>query len=495
MMAESSLQTDVVYTFQRNIWELAIPDGPQISIGYDTIIKSVNATSRYQVVFYLFRPFAPFLSLMASSAGSYIVNSNYAPMDKKVEYVDGNARASSPNDLGPYVLTKWVRIAGKDSELDLDANPNFWNITGGYPKTPHITFRMYSDTTALALAIRSGEVDMAFRQLSTTDIKNMMSNNNLKVWSGVGSQSWVFNFIFNEGIKPFGNADIRRAVAASLDRVTIANTVFGGLVSPLYSEMPPGLSGHIDAFKVLGDANYTYTRSMLAKYGYNENNKLVVEFWYESSGHYQQSPDLATVIKSSLEGSGVIQVNLKSADWPSISTNVRNGIMSTFYLGWFPDYVDPDDYTYPMYNSAASSSFGTGYKNPQMDALTDQARSTTDAATRNQLYAQIQMLGVQDCPMVPMFTWSPAAVTKTNVGGVIIDVTSYVRYWLIYVTTTGSAPAQLISPNYWISVDKYPIQGMGVSTHTPMAPFFVFLLEKTPVTMQAYGYLQRYNVF
>ena len=104
--------TDVVYTFYRNIWALALPDGPQLSIGYNTIIKSVNATSTYQVVFHLFQPFAPFLSLMATSGGSYIVNYKYAPIDKRVDYVDGNARASSPNDLGPYILTKWVRIAG-----------------------------------------------------------------------------------------------------------------------------------------------------------------------------------------------------------------------------------------------------------------------------------------------------------------------------------------------------------------------------------------------
>jgi len=441
---------DVVYTFNRNVWQLALPDGPQLSIGYQTIMKSVNATSRYQVVFHLFQPFAPFLSLMASSAGSYIVNRNYAPVDKRVEYVEGNARASSPMDLGPYVLTKWVRVAGKDSELDLDANPNYWNISQGYPRTPHLIFKMYSDATALALAIQNGEVDMAFRQIRTTDLKQMMTNPQLKVWSGVGSQSWVFNMYLQETKKPLDNPDIRRAIAASLDRPTIANTVFGGLVSPLYSEIPPGLAGHIDAFKVLGDANYTYTRTILAKYGYNENNKLNVEFWYESSGHYQQSPDLAAVIKSSLEGSGVISVTLKSADWPSFRQNYKNRVMQLYYMGWFPDYVDADDYTYPMYNSAANAWSATDYKNPQMDSLTDQARSTSDPTTRNQLYQQIQMLGVQDCPIIPLFTWSPAAVTKTSVGGVVIDVTSYVRYWLIYVSSSGTAPSSLQVQSYWM---------------------------------------------
>ena len=63
-------------------------------------------------------------------------------MDKAVNYVEGDARASSPNDLGPYMLTSWVRKAGKDYEMRYDANPNYWGIADGYPKTKHIFFKI-----------------------------------------------------------------------------------------------------------------------------------------------------------------------------------------------------------------------------------------------------------------------------------------------------------------------------------------------------------------
>lgn len=175
----------VKYSFDRNIG-LAIPDGPQLGLGYGDIIASVETPSKYQVVFTLKHPFAPFLSLMAFS-GSSIVNPKRAPNTpgQAVQYVDGNAVASNPNDLGPYLLTEWMRKGGKDYEMKLDANPNYWGISD--IKAKHVIIKFYSDSTALALAMRSGDIDMAFRQLASTDIKDMQSNPNLKVWQGTGA--------------------------------------------------------------------------------------------------------------------------------------------------------------------------------------------------------------------------------------------------------------------------------------------------------------------
>lgn len=429
---------DVKYSFDRSVFKIANPDGPQVGIGFSDIINGVNATSKYQVVFHLNIPFSPFLSLMACQC-SYIVNPKFAPVDKLVEYVDGNARASNPMDLGPYVLSKWVRVAGKDNEIDLNGNPNYWNASAGYPRTTHIIIKFYSDATALRLAIESGEVDIAFRQLRATDINDLKTKSNLKVWEGVGA--FIQYLVFQEKMKPFDNPEIRRAVAAAIDRPTLTKTVFLGQANPLYSMIPNGMAGHTDAYKELGDANYDFTKTALAKYGYNATNKLSLTLWYESSGHYPQSADQATVIKSSLEASGVIKVDLKNADWPSYRTNRNSEIMQMYIMGWYPDYVDADDYMFPFLHSSGSSWIHMNYKNPQMDSLIEQARAKTDLTSRNQIYAQAQTLFVKDAPIVPLFQGSAYAVSKTNVGGIYLDVTQNWRHWLVYATQTAGAPA------------------------------------------------------
>jgi len=437
---------DVKYSFDRNVFKLAIPEGPQVGIGYGDIIKSVDAMSPTQVVFHLNIPFSPFLSLMAAQS-SYIVNPKLAPEDHAVAYKEGDARASSPMDLGPYVLSSWVRVAGKDNEMRLDANPNYWNVSGGYPKTPHIIIKFYSDATTLRLAIESGEVDIAFRQLRASDINDLKTKTNVKVWEGIGA--FIQYLVFQEKMKPLDNPEIRRAIAAAVDRPTLTNTVFLGQSKPLYSMIPNGMAGHTDAFKQLGDANYAFTREALAKYGYNENNKLKLDLWYESSGHYPQSPDQATVLKSSLEGSGVIQIELKSADWPSYRVNRNQEIMQMYILGWYPDYVDADNYMFPFLHSVGGSWIHMNYNNPQMDDLINQARAKTDAAERTQLYAQAQELFAQDAPIVPLFQGTAWAVTKPNVGGVVLDISQSWRHWLVYAT---EGPAPLLQIGWLASI-------------------------------------------
>jgi ABC-type transport system substrate-binding protein len=254
----------VKYSFDRSL-SLYLDDSSQAGIGYKDIIDSVEATSKYQVVFHLKIPFAPFLSLMAFQ-GSFIVNPRLAPMDAAVNYVEGDARASNPNDLGPYTLTSWSRKAGKDYEMKYDANPNYFGIADGYPKTKHIVIRFYSDATALALAMKSGDVDMAFRQLAATDIKNLQADPTVKVWQGTGA--FIQYICFQEKIAPFDNPKVRQAIAAALNRQELVDTVFLGQAVPLYSMIPNGMAFHQDAYKTLGDANITFTVSVLQELGY-----------------------------------------------------------------------------------------------------------------------------------------------------------------------------------------------------------------------------------
>jgi ABC-type transport system substrate-binding protein len=256
----------VKYSFDRNIG-LAMPDGPQVGLGYGDIIGSVEVTGQYQVVFHLKVPFAPFLALMAFS-GSSIVNPNFAPNTPgtAVEYTDGNPRASNPNDLGPYLLSEWTRKAGKDYEMTLDANPNYFNAAA--MKNKHVIIKFYSDATALALAIKSGDIDMAFRQLTATDLKSMMTDPSVKVWEGTGA--FIQYICFQEKMAPFDNAQFRQAFAAALNRQELTQTVFLGQSVPLYSMIPNGMAFHEDAYKTVGDANLTPLVNMLHDMGYSE---------------------------------------------------------------------------------------------------------------------------------------------------------------------------------------------------------------------------------
>jgi peptide/nickel transport system substrate-binding protein len=231
---------------------------------------------------------------------------------------------------------------------------------------------------------------------------------------------------------PFNNVKIREAVAAAINRTTLVDTVFQGQAQKLYSMIPSGMFGHTDAFQAIGDPNYTRTRELLGELGYNENNKFSFTLWYESSGHYPQSQDQAVVLKSSLEASGVISVSLEGRDWPAYKVARSQEIMQAYSYGWYPDYIDPDDYIYPFVQSSGASWLHHNYASAEMDQLIAWARGNTTAAARTSLYGQIQDLMVTDVPIIPLYQSSAYAVSNLKVKGIYLDITQQWRNWLVY---------------------------------------------------------------
>jgi peptide/nickel transport system substrate-binding protein len=417
------------------------PEGMQLGLEFDGIIDSVEVASKYEVAFNLVQPFGPFLPLLASQACA-IVNPEYAggwktdwSVDDVVYYAEGDVRASHTMDLGPYNLVKWERVAGKDNEMRLEANPNYWNKGAGLPKTDVVIIKFYADATALRLAIEAGDIDVAFRHISATDIEDLKDDPDVKVWEGKGAA--IQYMIFQEdpvGTLPqLNNSVIRRALTACLNRTEVCNTVFLGQMSPLYSILPTGMLGHTEAFSELGDANYTYTKSVLADLGYNETNKLEIELWYESSGHYPSSAEQAAIYKSQFEASDVISVTLQSADWPSYREHRSEGTMHVYLYGWYPDYIDPDNYAFLYYAVWLNHHYiDRGEHYAEMKAAFDAARASSIESERVSLYAEIDGYAVEDCPVVPIWQGAAWAVTKPNIKGVYLDITQTWRIWLLY---------------------------------------------------------------
>ncbi len=422
--------TCVKWSFERNI-DMALEDGPQLNMGYGDIIDNIVVVSEYVVRFNLKIAFAPFLQLM-SCAASYIVHPDFR---NDVNYVPYNASVSvremHPNDLGPYVLTNWTRPGGTDTLMRLEKNPYYWNVAN-IPKTNTIIIQFYGTDTALASALTAGEVDIAYRHLSPAQVENFRTNTAYKVWDGVGAS--IQYMLFQQTIYPFNETRIRQGVAAALNRSNVASTVFEGTVDPLYSVVPAGMAYHDPAFEVYGDANYTFTADCLDDFGYNAGNKLVIDLWYESSGHYPSSEAQATVYKSDLEASGVITVNLHAADWPAYRQNRNNGLMPVFIYGWYPDFIDPDNYAFLPFASWLNLGYNETYPAggvAQYD-LWVEGRSAQTAAGREAAYTELQELQADEVSLIPLWQGRNNAVTKVGITGIILDITVNWRHWLVY---------------------------------------------------------------
>jgi peptide/nickel transport system substrate-binding protein len=413
-------------------------EGAFAGIALDTTINRTVVTSPYQVQFILNAPTPSFLAEVAFTP-MYPVNPNVAPLPSYhcgdtcgiVNYT-GTVATENPNGLGPYEMTNWIRTAGKDVEIDLTANPNYWNASGGIPKTKNIIIKFYTDSTSLSLALQSGTIDMAYRQLAATDYKSYESNPSFQVWSGPGA--FIQYLVFNELQAPFNNTIVREALAATINRTLITNTVFLGQAVPLYSMLPIGMIYHNEAFDVNGPPNITLAKTLLTQAGYSASNPLKFTLTYPT-GHYSSTDGIAAALKEAMEATGMVQVTLANEPWPNYKASTAADQLQVYIYGWYPDYVYPNDYTVPFLPADGVGFLHTHYLSPQMQSLLQQAAADykNPTAVAND-YAQIQNLEAHDAPMVPLFQTESYCVTNTHVGGVVLDFTTIFRYYLLWET-------------------------------------------------------------
>lgn len=151
-----------------------------------------------------------------------------------------------------------------------------------------------------------------------------------------------------------------------------------------------------------------------------------LELWYNNDGHYGDTEDeLATVLQSSIEACGRIDVTLRSDPWAVYRQNWVNGQMPAFLLGWYPDYFDSDDYISPFLTTSGAASLGSFYSNTTMNQWITEEQTTTNSATRQQRFTSIQNQLAVDAPYIPLFSGNAHVAYEDSVQDVVLHPVSF----------------------------------------------------------------------
>jgi len=320
---------------------------------------------------------------------------------------------------GPYIIKRWER----DVEMELEANPDYY---GEPPKWPRIIIKYFADSTTMRLALENGEIDVAWKTLEPTDYIDLAKNPDFKIIEGPGA--YIRYICFNVTTPPFDNKLVRQAIAYAIDRDAITEKVFLGTHIPLYSMVPEGMMGHIDAFP---KRDLEKAKELLKEAGFSEDNPLEMDLWWTPTHYGPTEADVATVIKEALEETGMIKVNLQSAEWATYTDYISAGTMPVFLLGWYPDYLDPDNYQWSWAETDASDDIGIFYSSEKMDELLHKARLSTDLEERLKLYEESQKLWAEDVPTIPFTQGSLLVVTRKEVSGVTLAPYMLFPYFLL----------------------------------------------------------------
>jgi peptide/nickel transport system substrate-binding protein len=381
-------------------------------------VDHVDVVDKHAVKFVLKNPVAYFPALVASCP-YYPVNPNIYPKDKVIRD-PSELKGGKLVGLGPYTVVSFKR----DEEIVLDANPRFY---GEKPKNDRIVIRYFADATTMRLALEKGEIDFAFKSFNPSDITDLEKSDKIKTIKAEGP--YIRYICFLTDTPPFNDKTLRQAIAAAVNRPEIIEKVFLGQNMPLYSMVPMAMFSHTDAFeKVHGDGNIEKARKILASKGYSESNPLTFDFWYTPSHYGDTEVDMAAVLKAQFEATGVMKVNVKSAEWAAYRDNWANKVMPIWLLGWYPDYIDPDNYTAAFASTTGSKGLGIWFSDPEWDKMFVEGQVETDMAKREAIYQEIQQMWTDEVPTAPIFQGTLYLFSQTNISGIAISPTMQFNY-------------------------------------------------------------------
>ena len=139
-----------------------------------------------------------------------------------------------------------------------------------------------------------------------------------------------------------------------------------------------------------------------------------IDIWWTPSHYGDASADEYAEIKRALETERPVQGDAEVGGVGAVQRPPGKRY-NAFQLGWFPDYLDAEDYIVPFYQP--DNFMANGYNSPKMNGLIKAETGRRPSAAR---WACCGASGArrQGCPIIPYWQGKMIAVSRSNVNGI-----------------------------------------------------------------------------
>jgi peptide/nickel transport system substrate-binding protein len=304
--------------------------------------------------------------------------------DKAEEWLNANSAGS-----GPYILEKWDRGV----ETVLVRNPGYW---GEAAPTERVIIRNLPEAAAQKTALEAGDIDLAM-DLGADQIVGMDTNPDITIFSGL--RETVIFLIFNQDAAiggPLADARVQKAVRLALDYEGIKILGGDGSVTPP-SLLPLDFPGAWPADRA-PVRDLEGAKALLAEAGFADGFTIDLEY-PDTTLVGVNFGTFAQKVQADLAEVG-ITVNLAPAALQPALERYRNGEAPFGLWLWNPDFIDVADRLsfLPEGKVGLRANWTDANSSPEIQALRDQAKLTTDPAARDEVWSQIQEAWFEDSP-------------------------------------------------------------------------------------------------
>lgn len=368
--------------------------------GIWSFVEDVRVLSEYEVQVVTKTPHGAVLAMLTDSTGNMI-----SPAAIK-RY--GKGLSTTVVGTGPYRFqTPWA--PGED--IVLIRNEAYW---GPKPNVKRIIIKEIREALTRQALLERGEVDVVI-DLPPEAVLRFQQDPNFVVRKDSGTR--VAFLPLNLSKKPTDDIRVRRAIKHAIDVQAIIKGVFRDLVLPADDLVGPGVIGYTPAPNY-HEYNPAKARALLAEAGYPNGFDMDL---VTPEGRYIKDKESMVAIQAQLRNVG-IRVNVIPMEWTTFLGHVRKDAQWGMYYWSWPGYTGD-----AAYNAEAliwSSNwppmgFNPFYKNPEVDRLITEARSTTDQKARQKILEKALQIARDDHAYIYLWRFFQITVLSKRVGGTL----------------------------------------------------------------------------
>jgi peptide/nickel transport system substrate-binding protein len=363
------------------------------------LVSSVEAPDDSTVVFHLREPYSSMLWDLTAPAIGIVPRGSGAEISQH------------PVGTGPFRFVS----ATTDEEIVLARNDSYF---GGAPKIETLRLRIVPDALVRALELRKGSADATINSLTPDMAVTLAKERGLVAEQQPGTMLAYLAFNFDDPI--LAKRDVRQALAYATDRATIIRYLLRGQARPASSVLPPthwAYEPNVQQY----DYDPARAEQLLDAAGYPRAADGVRMHLTLKTSTDESTRLVSEAIAEQWKRVGVA-LQLRPMEFATFYSDVTRGSFQIYSLRWVGGNSDPD-----LFESAFSSKkmppdgYNRGhYRNPQLDALLDQARVEMDQEKRKALLSQIQKIVAVDEPYINLWYLDNVCVHRERMAGIVL---------------------------------------------------------------------------
>lgn len=305
-----------------------------------------------------------------------------------------------------------------DKEVVVERNPLSWNREGD-GNVQRVRFAVVPEPITRALELRKGSADLESNSLLPDMLRVLAREKNLAIESTAGTQ--VQYLAFNTVDPVLRDPRVRRAIACAINLPLILRTLEDGLARPAVSLLPVthwAWTGDVDRY----DYDPRRSERLLDEAGYPRRDKGERLHLTLKTSTDEGTRQLAATLQQQLAAVG-IELQIRSYEAATYIQDLNRGSFQIYVLRWIGGNEQPDIFAY-AFSSARIPPKGANrgrYRNPELDALLDDAGRSTDQEKRRQDYVKVQQILASDLPAFNLWYRDSIVVHNRRISGISVS--------------------------------------------------------------------------